>query len=193
MSKKILICALFIFNTVLANEESIFTTLKNWYQDGEKISFDSIEGVHAGRCYDKLYQNIPKNSVIVAQVSMGIFDHGPAFDNEEKKFQVNRLIEFGFKDKESNHLDNIKPGQIKLILTPKLWKNVEPVKIIDGDITTVEIASDSIISVRDYNNYKILIYKARKNQKLLIRENKVTIDVKENETYMVCYYFKTIL
>ncbi len=62
-------------------------------------------------------------------------------------------------------------------------KNIKPVKTIIKDIA---------ISVNNYDNYKMLAYKAKENKSLHIK-NKVTVDIKENEIYMACYYFKTIL
>ncbi len=202
MNNIILICTILIFNVALASEESIFTTLKNWYQDGEKTSIESVKRMYVGRCYDKLQKNVPKNSIIVTQSNNTNFDHGPAFNYENKETQINKFIEFGAINGKNNYFDNIKPQKVDKLLTPIVWNKIEPTKIVDGDITTkpihfayrnkIIIDDDSIISVRDYNNYKVLVYKAKKNQNPLIRGNKVDIEVKENEIYMACYYFKTI-
>ena len=145
------------------------------------VSFDEVEGVYVGRCYDSQKRSTAINSgLLIVKIETQDND-GPIFGKE------NLVIEGGYTNEAANFLDSRTREDIfeRLIHLKKSTLSVttNPLSAVIG-----ETNKSSVYEFHKYENYLIEVSKSVQDTDISTRSGS-SFNVKANEIWTACYYF----
>lgn len=163
-------------------ERDHYSTIKQWFEDGQNVRFEDVEGFYAGRCYFETTRIKPSYALLgVYKRLQNSYDHGPAFpDYYEKK--VIALHRTYYKNQgesfDENSIDEAKDH------LNRFWNKLTPLNYYEGTVSSTQTNSElkPISAVRRYENYYVSAWIIGKSHE----------DYHKGEITSVCYYFKKL-
>lgn len=159
-----------------------YSTIKQWFEDGQNVRFEDVEGFYAGRCYYETTRIKPSYALLgVYKRLQNSYDHGPAFPDyyEKKVMALHRTYYANVGESfDENSIDEAKAS------LNRFWNSVTPLNYYEGTISSAHTDSKykPISVVRRYENYYVSALIIGKSHE----------DFQKGQIIFVCYYFKKL-
>ncbi len=172
--------------SVFNDDLDIFSELKSWFDNGENVSFEEVEGFYSGRCYNTQHRSTPGNSLLGIYKKEIDNDNGPAFP----PFYIKRIVEGGRADEAANFYDEFEGVKSEL---ENIWDEHSDIEDYEGTISSTLGATpdSSKLVIKRAGEYLVLGYIAQSDAKINPRLGGV-FNVSSGEFWLACYYFKKL-
>lgn len=166
----------------------VFSEIERRFETGQSVSYESVNGFYAGRCYDMVTRTKPVPSLLGIYQRDNRYDNGPGFPSDG----VKKAIEMTAVDAYADHFDHFNVFQARNGLN-QFWKQFNEIENFNGTISSTTIGNEhkNRVVFRRSTDYLVLASVALQN---MTRE---TVDgekmiVLKGDIWMACYYFKKL-
>jgi len=173
--------------------ETIFSILQSWYENGRNVKWNEIKGSYSGRCYFMNKPDQPYPSILTYAPSLD--DNGPGFD-PVLPLMV-EIVQWSDSSKTFQDYDNISADEVKdfqkyirTYLAKYSAGLVEDPTVTQKYDLEPNNRPDFLQEYRVYDSY--IVHRATN----LIGQNlglpSGNVFVKENQVFSMCYFFTQV-
>ncbi len=169
------------FDATVGTSSDKFQQILELAKQGKNVSFNEVEGVYTGRCYDMVNRNLPRSSALaILQIDTNPSD-GPLFPKDKLVIEGGYVGSADIADSKTKETITSELLAIKSQYTSVVES---PLSVVMNDTS---LTSHQMTYVKNQNYILGLIY-ANQDQEINVRgDGKIT--VKKGDIWAACYYF----
>ena len=166
-------------------EDTMYSTIKTWFDEGEDVTFEEIKGFYTGRCYILAGPDTPQNAVLGAYSKKSSDDHGPAFPQGYDE----KIISGSWFNAPADYSDHMDGSEIKTNLDTFLDKTGVASYCAETLYVPAPEGHLNSLSLRKKGQYLVTIQTVTKASQTAYHRGKYIGPITVGDIIETCYYW----